>query len=201
MILSDIEKDFLSDYFGIHECDDNYELEQWTDGGVDMIIYLDKNTEEPFVRQFENYIDNFDVDEEIDLYREGKDYRNAFSIRESVSDFETWEKWCNQILERWKFYYKINRIMSEANIPMINKEDFNKFLDSNDYKCVATIDNNKIIVCDNKSGDKWTEEFNISDYHYARDWAIRKIEISDYYEVLKDRKKEINLETEEELSI
>jgi hypothetical protein len=61
------------------------EVETWTDGGVNMIITL-----MPFNKQrFIDYVDNFSVDEEIELHRQGKDYCNAFTIRESLTDFET----------------------------------------------------------------------------------------------------------------
>lgn len=42
------------------------EVENWTNGGVDMIINC-----MPFcVNELQNYLEGFDIDEEIDLYRE-----------------------------------------------------------------------------------------------------------------------------------
>lgn len=62
------------------------EVENWTNGGVDMIINC-----MPFcVNELQNYLEGFDIDEEIDLYRESEDYRNAFTIRQSLEDFEGW---------------------------------------------------------------------------------------------------------------
>jgi hypothetical protein len=59
------------------------EIEKWTDGGVDMIIYLS-----PFnVQEFKNYVDDFNVDEEIELHREDQRYKNVFTISESLKDF------------------------------------------------------------------------------------------------------------------
>ena len=202
MILSEVEIELLSSYFGIHESEKDYELEQWTNGGVDMIIYLNKESDQPFVKQFEEYIDNFNIDEEIDLYREGKDYRNAFSIRESVIDFEEWEKYCKSILEQWNIIYRINKKMNEANITLLNNYNFNQFCNNKDkYQCVATIEGKFITVCDNTTGDGWTEDFLLSDYYYAIAWGTKKIEIADYYGVLRDRKREQELETKEELVI
>ena len=59
------------------------ELETWTEGGVNMIIWLNPFTEE----EFEKYANYFDMDEEINLNRQDKAYRNDFTIRESVEDF------------------------------------------------------------------------------------------------------------------
>ena len=41
------------------------EVEKWTDGGVDMIIWLNPFT----VEEFKGYINDFDVDELIVSYR------------------------------------------------------------------------------------------------------------------------------------
>lgn len=64
------------------------EVESWTSRGVNMIMSLMPFTEE----SFKEYVHNFDVDEEIDLHRQGDDYKQAFSIRESVADFEAFEE-------------------------------------------------------------------------------------------------------------
>lgn len=79
------------------------ELEDYTSGGVDMIINLT-----PFcLEQFKGYVENFDVDEEIDLHRQDKRYCKAFTISRSVHDFEEWEKRIEKdyITIHDKFYY------------------------------------------------------------------------------------------------
>lgn len=64
------------------------EIENWTDGGVDMVINL-----MPFgIIALQDYYNNFDMDEEIDLHRQDERYRKAFRIKQSVMDFETWVK-------------------------------------------------------------------------------------------------------------
>ncbi len=64
------------------------DIEIWTDGGVDMITTL-----QPFtIKEFVKYVNDFDIDEEIDMYREGKLYRDNFTIRESLEDFETYQE-------------------------------------------------------------------------------------------------------------
>lgn len=64
------------------------ELEDWTEGGVDMIMWIHPFTAE----EFERIAESFDVDEEIDIHRQDNSYRNAFSCRQSVTDFEKWEE-------------------------------------------------------------------------------------------------------------
>lgn len=41
---------------------------------------------------------NFDVEEEIDLHREGESYKRAFTLRQSLNDFEDYLKWLNKIV-------------------------------------------------------------------------------------------------------
>jgi len=59
------------------------ELESWTVGGVDMIISLVPFTKENFIE----YVNDFDIDEEIELNRQNEAYRKAFTISQSVTDF------------------------------------------------------------------------------------------------------------------
>lgn len=59
------------------------EIEKWTDGGVDMIFTLMPFTKEKFIER----VDSFNVDEEIDLHRQDKKYKNDFTISESLNDF------------------------------------------------------------------------------------------------------------------
>ena len=96
------EKKTLEQYFGIYESDDFYELEQWTNGGVNMIIVLHKEDKRfnSITEQFRYYVEGFDIDEEIELYREGEDYRNNFTITESVKDFEDWKKYIKNVLNK-----------------------------------------------------------------------------------------------------
>ena len=80
-----------------------YELNTYTPGGVNMIVFLDFRdgeremfseakpiTAEDFVREFADYMLDFDIDETIDLHRENKQYKEDFTVRDSVEDFEAW---------------------------------------------------------------------------------------------------------------
>lgn len=84
-------------FFRVHTgYDGSWELETWTDGGVNMIFYLDTSDK---VSEFSSIVNNFDVDEEIDLHREDKRYQKAFTISESVEDFEGFKDWLFEVLD------------------------------------------------------------------------------------------------------
>lgn len=101
MKLSKKQRNILENNFAnIYEDETELELEQWTNGGVDMMIYVNKNQD--IIEELEKYVDDFDIDEEIDLYREGKDYREHFTIRESVTDFEDWVEFVQNVINELK---------------------------------------------------------------------------------------------------
>jgi hypothetical protein len=59
------------------------EVETWTNGGVNMIIVL-----QPFIKeQFVEYVEQFNIDDEIDMCRQDQRYKAVFTITESVKDF------------------------------------------------------------------------------------------------------------------
>jgi hypothetical protein len=70
------------------------EVETWTNGGVNMIMWLNPFTVEEFTQR----VNDFDVDEEIELHRQGQDYKNAFTIRESLKDFENYHNRLKDVL-------------------------------------------------------------------------------------------------------
>ena len=92
MSLTKKERDTLENHnFRVHKFSDGYvELEQWTNGGVDMIITFDSKTDTPLVA-LTDYLKGFDIDEEIDVYRQDEQYRNAFTHEQSVADFKDWQ--------------------------------------------------------------------------------------------------------------
>lgn len=85
------------------------EMEQWTDGGVDMIHLIDgrdrdMNDPDWWKDELESIYEAFDVDEEIDINRQDEKYRSAFTYRQSVEDFEDYDKWLKGIAEQAKLY-------------------------------------------------------------------------------------------------
>ena len=98
------QKKILENNFNVYETSYDNEkclgLEAWTYGGVDMFIEI--NIKNNVIEELENYLDNFDIDEEIDLYRQDKTYRETFKITESVRDFEDWIKFIEDIIKQLK---------------------------------------------------------------------------------------------------
>lgn len=72
-----------------------YELETWTDGGVDMIIAIEADNA---LEDFKDYVNNFDIDNTIENHRLDKRYCDAFTIKQSLSDFESYLKWLKKIV-------------------------------------------------------------------------------------------------------
>lgn len=90
-------QDFFELFFSVHvkKEDTDMELETWTDGGVNMIIYIKKDN---CIDAFIEYVNWFDIDNEIELHRESDTYRHAFTIRQSLTDFETFHEWLEDIV-------------------------------------------------------------------------------------------------------
>lgn len=74
------------------------EVEKWTDGGVDMVIWL-----KPFnVEQFKKWVNNFDLDDEIDTHRQSQRYKDAFTITESLKDFTDFHNHLKEVAAKLK---------------------------------------------------------------------------------------------------
>lgn len=76
-----------------------YELNTYTDGGVNQIVFIDfrdtdkkpKNAND-FKELFLERVKSIDIDEEIELNRQNKEYKQAFTISQSLKDFEDWKE-------------------------------------------------------------------------------------------------------------
>lgn len=98
--MTDKELNILKKYFKVDDTDNGIiELEAWTDRGVDMFIRLSKHSNLSISEQLNNYICAFDIDNEIDLMRESVDFRENFTIRESLEDFEGWLEFVNNVIK------------------------------------------------------------------------------------------------------
>ena len=78
----------IQEYFSVYDSGDSIELETWTNRGVNMFVILHKDIDDSYFDQFKAYVQDFDIDEEIDLHRENEQYKRSFTIRESLEDFE-----------------------------------------------------------------------------------------------------------------
>ena len=89
---------FFELFFGVEEYKDGLQLETWTEGGVNMIHYFHKK-DGCYFKQFIEFVQNFEVDEEIEIHRQGESYRNVFTYRKSLEDFEDYLDWITVIAE------------------------------------------------------------------------------------------------------
>jgi hypothetical protein len=76
-----------------------YELNTYTQGGLNQIVFVDfrdtkKNPNNPddFKELFLERVKSIDVDEEIELNRQDKGYREAFTLTQALKDVKRWKK-------------------------------------------------------------------------------------------------------------
>ena len=58
------------------------------------------------IEEFETMVDEFDVDEEIDLHREADLYKKHFTITQSVADFTDYHNRLKKVLQQLKDHGK-----------------------------------------------------------------------------------------------
>ena len=104
MKITSKEREILEELFNISEGTNEIELESWTDGGVDMFITIDKNSYNTLLEQLKEFVENFDIDEEIEIYREDENYKRNFTIRESITDFENWVDYIEECISKLEEY-------------------------------------------------------------------------------------------------
>ena len=83
-----------------------YELNTYTKGGVNQIIFLDfRDNGNPkkandFIKNLSERIDDIDIDDEIEVNRQDQNYKANFTLRESLNDFEEWKKELENIVKQ-----------------------------------------------------------------------------------------------------
>ena len=60
--------------------------------------YPDGLTAQNILEELKKISAHFDLDEELDLHRQGGSYRKAFSIRDGLEDFETYAERLTEFL-------------------------------------------------------------------------------------------------------
>lgn len=98
MKINEKEREILDKHFKVYEDNVDYGLESWTNGGVDMNIYITKDGES-LIDQLQKFVDDFDIDEVIDIHRQRSDYKRNFTISESLKDFEDYIEFINSVIE------------------------------------------------------------------------------------------------------
>lgn len=92
-----------------------YELNTYTNAGVNQIIFVDfRNTEKDptkasdFIELYNERIDSINVDEEIEINRQSKSYRDNFTLTESLIDFKEWKEELQAVFSTKKPYVVTN---------------------------------------------------------------------------------------------
>ena len=106
-IIEIIEKNDIS----IHEYEENnilcgYELNTYTDAGVNEIIFLDfreenqdpKNVDD-FIKEFKSYMKYYGIDERIEMNRQDPKYKEDFTLKQSLKDFSKWNKKIKKLIK------------------------------------------------------------------------------------------------------
>lgn len=104
MKITSKEREMLEELFNVSESADDLELESYTDGGVDMFITIEKDNSNNLLEQLRLFVENFDIDEEIDIHRQDTDYKRNFTIRESINDFENWVDYIRDCISKLELY-------------------------------------------------------------------------------------------------
>ena len=105
MKITSKEREMLEELFNVSESADDLELESYTDGGVDMFITIEKDNSNNLLEQLRLFVENFDIDEEIDIHREDENYKRNFTIRESINDFENWVDYIRNCISKLEEEY------------------------------------------------------------------------------------------------
>lgn len=90
--------DRIGQYFGVHQDNKEVELETWTEGNVNMFVCLVEEGEYSLCEQFKKRVETYDIDEEVENHRQDSNYRDTFTITESVKDFTTHKEWLENVL-------------------------------------------------------------------------------------------------------
>ena len=114
--------EFFSLFFNVDDNEDNYELEAWTEGGVNMVVTITKKN---WKEDFRKYVNGFDIDEQINLIQNVRNYQSALTYHQSVEDFEDYKKWLVSVLDLLDG--KVNEEVAEKPIESISVP-FNTFV-------------------------------------------------------------------------
>lgn len=90
-------KDFFQLFFLVNFSEKYLELNCFTNRETNMDIRIWANSFDEFIKEFIGYVDKFNVDEQVELHMDSYKYRTNFTIRESLEDFEEYQKWLKSI--------------------------------------------------------------------------------------------------------
>lgn len=98
--ITDLTEFFEQHYFKVYEYKNEYgdcaEISKHTKGGVEINFQL-----EPFTKEaFEDVVKDFDVDDQIQLYWNDPKYKEKFTIKQSLNDFEDFHNRLKELITK-----------------------------------------------------------------------------------------------------
>ena len=89
------------------------ELETWTNGGVNMVHtcffyddFQDLYDKNKVQKQFQEIVNNFSIDEEVDFHRQDENYKEMFTIKQSLKDFTEYQKRLEDLAKNFTAKYE-----------------------------------------------------------------------------------------------
>lgn len=115
-VIEKIEKNGISVYpYTENDILCGYELNTYTDGGVNEIIFLDLRDEKKsatnvkdVVQEFKDYMGCTSIDERIESNRQNVNYKQNFTLKQSIKDFTKWEKTLNKLVKKLSKKYLVD---------------------------------------------------------------------------------------------
>lgn len=106
--MEDIIKILEKNNWNVRASDGVLSIEQWSNLGEDLVDEIEYTTKEDFIENFEKIVENFDVDEHIELWLplRGKKGVPDVSVRELLEDAEEIEQLYRTTLKEikdWEF--------------------------------------------------------------------------------------------------
>lgn len=112
--------------FSVEFDDKEIEIENWTDGGEDMLIYLDDFS----VEELELYADDYDIDEHIEMMMQDKrpgGYAANFTLTEALADQTAWLEDLREVIREAKGLpkprKKTRKTSAKINIFLVTEHD------------------------------------------------------------------------------
>lgn len=134
MTISDKEKEILEKHgFDVVDYFDNYELDAYDIAGTTMTIVIYRNESCSLALQLVNWIEHFDMDEEILYYRGTSYYRNMYTLKEWVESFEEFTQTVVTAVEELMKLYSLEG-WYEKDLRILNC-DMHKLSESWSTKC------------------------------------------------------------------
>lgn len=135
-----------------------YELEVWTDSGVDQILTVEGMDNTELFNDFLQAVDKFDAEEEVASLYEDERYRENVGLREGLNDMDDYKAWLEELkqiivntnLGKGK---EKNKDINLNELTMTDYQKFVKFVRENetDY-AVVSLENGRNVVYDNYLG-------------------------------------------------